>query len=116
MAIIRRSPEEIRAAHLAQIEKYFPPVKPSKQEWEMFCTVERERFWNNFVGQRLTFQIKGGPVIEGALVGEENGFLRIEEATVTGANYRTRTPWLMLDGASVLHFHPAGGEVERLKK
>lgn len=121
MTIIRKTPEEIvRSTKIesTKMEKtaHQPQHTTPQSAQTESASSERALFWSRFVGQRLTFHLKGGTVVEGSFTEEEHGYLRVEDAVVTGSNHRVRSFWIMLEASTVLHFHPASAEVERFKR
>jgi hypothetical protein len=73
---------------------------------------ERYRALRALIGKRVAIQEKAGPIVSGYLASFEDGYLRVEDAVITGRAKKARPPFVLVHQSAIAHIHP---EVETEK-
>lgn len=69
-----------------------------------------------FLTARIIVQQKGGVILEGNAKWFRKGFLKLTNVKVTGSNWTTEVPWVLIDQGAINHVHPAEGQLEPVDK
>jgi hypothetical protein len=73
---------------------------------------ERYRAIKALVGKRVAIQEKPGPIVSGLLASFEDGYLKVEDAVITGRAKKASPPFVLVHQSAIAHVHP---EVETEK-
>jgi hypothetical protein len=71
--------------------------------------------WREFLGGPYIFYLKDGSTIIGRLVQQRQSFIKLVDVTILRNGIRTRTRWMMQDGAEVKSFIPADAVTEKIE-
>ena len=71
--------------------------------------------WREFLGGPYIFYLRDGSTIIGRLVQQFQSFIKLVDVTIIRSGIRTKTRWMMQDGAEVKSFIPADAETEKVK-
>lgn len=69
-------------------------------------------FWGRFLGQKVLLQLRDGAQVTGILRELLWDYVRLENVSEIGRNYRLTSAWLVIDTASVARIYPADADVE----
>lgn len=54
----------------------------------------------------IVVQEKGGVLSKGIAVSFRKNYLKLVDAEITGRNFTTKAPWLLIEANAIAHIHP----------
>ncbi|MBF0231188.1 MAG: hypothetical protein HQK63_16590 [Desulfamplus sp.] len=114
---------EVEAKANAEVKPPPQPKSPKQQKPQQpkqQPTPKKKTFFQHIAAEyepdtRFVFQLKSGIIVEGVIVDEEGGYVKVDDAILTSKHSRVKTEWVRMERNQIGHFHSFTTDIELIE-